>query len=192
MSWPVAVAKGSYTHNGAESCGAGRTNDGAMRMYTSSGGFLFCVDGATGAPLWEAATGIGSACTMQADGERLYVVTTDGVIACIDVSDAAIDAASRGTVPKPRAAKAGVVAAAETEIEQTSDTSKGVVVECVKEGSKLRVRVVSPGYHADWYCQFPRDLRVEGARFVVDQLREATQGGFYRVLGDIRRLVSDA
>ena len=55
--------------------------------------------------------------------------------------------------------------------------------------SKLRVKVVSRGYHEDWYCQFPRDLREEGARFVVDELREATQGGFYRVVGDIKRLL---
>ena len=187
VSWPVATKQSWYDHNGAESCGASRTADGKLRLYTRSGGFLFCVDGETSAPLWEARTGIGSACTMQADGERLFMVTTTGVIACVDVSDAAIAAASSGTTPKVRTAKAGTVAAAETEIETTSDTSKGVGVECVKEGSKLRVRVVSAGYHADWYCQFPRDLRVEGARFVVDELREATQGGFYRVLGDIKR-----
>jgi hypothetical protein len=43
---------------------------------------------------------------------------------------------------------------------------------------------------ADWFCQFPRDLREKGASFVVDELSEAAQGGFYRALGDIRRLTS--
>ena len=37
-------------------------------------------------------------------------------------------------------------------------------------------------------CQFPRDLRREGARYLVDEVREAARGGFYRVLGDIREV----
>jgi hypothetical protein len=36
--------------------------------------------------------------------------------------------------------------------------------------------------------QFPRDIREEGSKYVVVQVREATQGGFYRVFGNIRRL----
>jgi len=43
-------------------------------------------------------------------------------------------------------------------------------------------------YHATWHCQFPKDIREAGARYVVDAVREATQGGFYRTLGEIRRL----
>ena len=66
--------------------------------------------------------------------------------------------------------------------------AKGIIVECFKDGSKVRVRVISKGYNADWFCQFPRDIREVGAKFVVDEVREATQGGFYRVLGNIRRL----
>lgn len=38
---------------------------------------------------------------------------------------------------------------------------------CVKEGSRLRVRIVSKGYFNDANCQFPRDLRVEGRRYKV-------------------------
>jgi hypothetical protein len=74
------------------------------------------------------------------------------------------------------------------DVEDTEDAGKGVIVECTKEGGKLRVRVVSPGYNADWFCQFPKDIREDGARYVVDEVREASQGGFYRVLGDIKRL----
>jgi hypothetical protein len=39
---------------------------------------------------------------------------------------------------------------------------------CVKEGGKLRVRIVSPGYLNRANCQFPRDLRVQGRYFRVD------------------------
>jgi hypothetical protein len=56
------------------------------------------------------------------------------------------------------------------------------------EGEQLRVYVRSPGYRADWHCQFPRDIREPGARYVVEAVREATQGGFYRAIGEIRRL----
>lgn len=65
----------------------------------------------------------------------------------------------------------------------------GVVVECFSEGSQLRVRVVSPGFQRDWNVQFPRTAREEGARYVVDQVLPSARGGFYRALGNIRKLV---
>jgi Ca-activated chloride channel family protein len=37
----------------------------------------------------------------------------------------------------------------------------------------------------------PRNLREEGAIYVVDEIKAATNGGFYRVLGNIRRLVEE-
>ena len=73
-------------------------------------------------------------------------------------------------------------------MEETTDASGGVVVECVKDGSKLRVRVVSDGYNGDWFVQFPRDMREEGAKFVVDEVRKTTQNNFYHVLNNIKRL----
>lgn len=67
-------------------------------------------------------------------------------------------------------------------------TTPGVIVECYKQGSKLKMRVVSPGYNADWNVQFPRDLREEGARYSVEEIKEATKGGFYRASGEIKKL----
>ena len=61
----------------------------------------------------------------------------------------------------------------------------GVVVECVREGGKIRVKPASPGYDPDMNVQFPRDLRVEGARFLVDDLDDSP-GTHYRVVGQIR------
>ena len=56
---------------------------------------------------------------------------------------------------------------------------------CVKVGSKLRVRITSPGYKHDANCQFPRNLRVEGRRLGVsahDITLVASRGSyFYRV-----------
>lgn len=39
---------------------------------------------------------------------------------------------------------------------------------CVKEGSKLKVKILTPGYIKNANCQFPRDIRIEGRRFSVD------------------------
>ena len=42
-----------------------------------------------------------------------------------------------------------------------------VILECVEEGSKLRVKMKSSGYLINSNCQFPRDLRVAGRKFKV-------------------------
>jgi len=70
----------------------------------------------------------------------------------------------------------------------TTSVGNGTVVECIDEQGRLRVRVVSGGYQSGWNVQFPRDMREVGARYVVEGLHE-TSRGFYRVRGEIRRLV---
>jgi hypothetical protein len=40
-----------------------------------------------------------------------------------------------------------------------------VYFRCVKDGRKLRVRVISRGYNPDANCQFPRAIRAEGKRY---------------------------
>jgi Ca-activated chloride channel family protein len=39
-----------------------------------------------------------------------------------------------------------------------------VELACIKQGSKLRVKIVSAGYLNYANCQFPRDIRIEGAK----------------------------
>jgi hypothetical protein len=63
-----------------------------------------------------------------------------------------------------------------------------VTIECFQEGNEIRARVVSKGYHRDWACQFPRALRIAGARYQVDGVVEAAKGDFYRIVGGVRRL----
>jgi hypothetical protein len=128
---------------------------------------------------------------MQFAGDRLYIVTTDGSLACIDASEAAIAAAQTGTIPAIVNIKAPKQEAAlpSSALETTSNASQGVIVECFRDGSQLRVRVVSPGYNPNWKVQFPRDIRTEGDRYLVDEVRESARGGFYPAYGDIKRLV---
>ncbi|MBB3728335.1 WGR domain-containing protein [Nonomuraea dietziae] len=158
---------------------------------------VYCFD-ASGERLWKLATGCGSAFSMQFLDDRLYIVTTDGSLVCIDASEAAIAAARAGSVPQPVDVKAAASLEAvepSTTLEtvwervlETDGAGDGVVVECVKEGERLRVRVVSPGYES-WNVQFPKTVREAGARYLVDGIRSAGRGGFYRAYGEIRRLL---
>jgi predicted DNA-binding WGR domain protein len=151
---------------------------------------VYCFD-EKGKRLWAMGTGCGSALSMQYHDEKLYIVTTNGTLACLDASEKAITAAMAGTLPKTRevAAPKAVKEADTTALETTSDAGSGVVVECVKEKGKVRVRVASRGYKTGWNVQFPRNLREVGAKFVVDEVREASRGEFYRAHGNIRKLV---
>lgn len=171
---------------------------------TSPGGrFVFAGDNASsvycfaedGTRLWKLGTGGGSALSMQYHDERLYLVTTDGSLVCVDAGEAAIAAAQQGTVPVaqdiklaaalPTYAPATTVAAVDA---VRAAPAGSIVVECVQEGGRTRVRVVTEGFEQGWNVQFPRAIREPGTRYVVDALHPAA-GGFYRVRGDIRRLL---
>ena len=131
---------------------------------------------------------------MQYRDERLYIVTTDGSLACIDASEAAIAAAQTGTVPVARDVKEAAAlptytpAATVATVSAVPAPGAGIVVECVQVGGRLRVHVVSDGYEPTWHVQFPRSIRQVGTRYVVDALHTSS-GGFYRVRGEIKRLV---
>jgi Ca-activated chloride channel family protein len=72
----------------------------------------------------------------------------------------------------------------------TTDTvGVGILVQCVKEKSKLRARVVSDGYEANWNMRFPRSIREEGMLYVVDEVKTGPDGKSYIACGNIKRLI---
>jgi predicted DNA-binding WGR domain protein len=148
---------------------------------------IYCFN-AEGDRLWKLATGCGSAFSMQFQQDRLYIVTNNGNLACIDVSEVAITAAQEGTVPQTINVKSPKLDAIlpSTDLERVTNISNGVVLQCVKDGSQLRMRILSEGYESSWNVQFPNELRKEGAKYLVDEVRESTRGGFYRAYGDIK------
>ena len=152
--------------------------------------YCFAKDGQR---LWKLGTGCGSALSMQYFNERVYIVTTEGCLTCIDVSEAAIQAAHNGTLPRAVQVKAPPVVAtpAPTTLENVASAGTGIILECYREGARLRMRVVSPGHDASQRVQFPQNIRAEGARYVVDEVRPAARGSFYRTYGNIRRLVEE-
>lgn len=57
---------------------------------------------------------------------------------------------------------------------------------CIKQGSRLRVRIISPGYNPNANCQFPRKIRKEGAIYEAPKealtfSKNSAQKFFYRV-----------
>ncbi|WP_377270532.1 WGR domain-containing protein [Peterkaempfera sp. SMS 1(5)a] len=156
--------------------------------------YCFAADGTR---LWKLGTGCGSAYSMQYRDERLYIVTTDGSLACIDASEAAVREAEQGRLPQRQDIKASHVTAVapSAQVETVSAAvvgsagADGVVLECVQEAGRLRVRVLSPGYDPELRVQFPKEIRTPGARYLVTEVRPSAGGGFYRARGDIRRLL---
>lgn len=174
------------------SCAA--LDDGRRVFAGDARSSVYCFDGESGARLWKMDTGCGSPFSMQAFGERLFLVTTDGSLSCLDVSEAGIRAAREGTAAKyerieaPAASSAVAVA---TSLERTTQVGDGIVLRCTRVDGKLRVRVASDArgsWARDWNVQFPKNLREEGARYVVEDLVSSSRGGFYRTRGEIRRL----
>lgn len=156
---------------------------------SASSVYCFAADGTR---LWKLGTGGGSALSMQYLGEKLYMVTTDGSLVCVDATEAAIAAAQSGTVPVPLDVKSAAAlptyAPSATVRTVAAPPASGIVVECVQEAGRLRVHVVSGGYDPTWNVQFPRHIRQPGARYVVEALSPAASG-FYRVRGEIQRLL---
>jgi len=74
------------------------------------------------------------------------------------------------------------------DLETTDTVGDGVLVQCLKDKSKLRARVVSDGYNPDWNMRFPRSIREAGMMYVVDEVKESSQGGFYLAYGEIKKL----
>jgi Ca-activated chloride channel homolog len=85
--------------------------------------------------------------------------------------------------------KASKAPATAADLVTTDTTDNGVLVQCVKDGSKLRARVVSDGYEPDWNMRFPRSIREEGMLYVVDEIKTAPDGKSYIACGDIKRFM---
>ncbi|MEH1938852.1 MAG: VWA domain-containing protein [Nostoc sp.] len=85
--------------------------------------------------------------------------------------------------------KASKGPASAADLPTTDSVGHSILVQCVKDGSKLRARVVSDGYEPDWNMRFPRSVREEGMLYVVDEVKTAPDGKSYIACGEIKRFV---
>ncbi|MEU4092884.1 WGR domain-containing protein [Streptomyces sp. NPDC026673] len=197
--WVYRLAKADGAERARYRCDAAvfscaTSPDGRYVFAGDNTSSIYCF-AADGTRLWKLGTGCGSAYSMQYRDERLYIVTTDGSLACIDASEGAVREAEGGRLPQTADIKAAgwerVTPSQELATVHVAPAAPadGVVVECVQEGARTRIRVVSPGYDPAWRVQFPKDVRVVGARYVVTEVLASARGGFYRARGDIKRLL---
>ncbi len=84
-------------------------------------------------------------------------------------------------------AKASKGPASAADLPTTDTVGDGVLVQCVKDGKKLRARVVSDGYEPDWNMRFPRSIREEAMLYVVDEVKIGPKGKSYIACGEIKR-----
>lgn len=75
------------------------------------------------------------------------------------------------------------------DLEETDTIGSGILIQCVKDGSKLRARVVSDGFDPNWNMRFPRGIRDESTLFVVEHVNTAPDGKSYIASGDIKKFV---
>ncbi|MHC5775195.1 vWA domain-containing protein [Nostoc sp.] len=85
--------------------------------------------------------------------------------------------------------KASKGPASAADLTTTDSVGDSILVQCVKDGSKLRARVVSDGYEPDWNMRFPRSVREEGMLYLVDEVKTAPDGKSYIACGEIKRFV---
>lgn len=94
-----------------------------------------------------------------------------------------------GTRNRGDLALRGTAGGSADSLESVSSAGAGVILQCVREGGKLRIHAASEGYDASFNVQCPRSVREEGVTYVVDKLEPSGDGSFYRVVGSIKRLV---
>ncbi|HNB20517.1 MAG TPA: VWA domain-containing protein [Agitococcus sp.] len=76
-----------------------------------------------------------------------------------------------------------------TQLKLVSDIGTGIELICVREHGKLRIKINNNLFDSSINVQFPRAIRAEGAKYVVEDLEPSADGSFYRVKGAIHRLV---
>jgi Ca-activated chloride channel family protein len=94
-----------------------------------------------------------------------------------------------GTRSRGDLAQRGTTGGSSATLQTVTSADGGIVLKCEKEGGKLRIKVISDGFDSTKNVQFPRAIREEGVSYLVDQVVPSADGGFYRVQGNIRRLL---
>lgn len=146
---------------------------------------IYSFDKKSGQQLWSQIIG-SKGLSMQYFEDVLYIAAANGQVYAFDVSDEEKKVESLYVTTKDSQDVDEVKP--ETSIKKTNEIW-GILVKCVKERGRLRIRVDDSveGYNRDWNIQFPTDLREEGAKYIVQEIIPAVDGGYYRAKGDIEK-----
>ncbi|MEH1859285.1 MAG: VWA domain-containing protein [Nostoc sp.] len=124
----------------------------------------------------------------NAKGERTFYRVRGKITRFAQPGETDIFVAPRQSHPA-NTGKASKGPASAADLPTTDSVGDSILVQCVKDGSKLRARVVSDGYEPDWNMRFPRSVREEGMLYVVDEVKTAPDGKSYIACGEIKRFV---
>ena len=86
-------------------------------------------------------------------------------------------------------AQRGTAGGSSSSLPTVTTADGGITLRCEKVSGKLRIRVTADGFDPSKNVQFPRAIREEGVTYLVDQVVPSSDGSFYRVQGNIRRLL---
>jgi len=165
------------------------SDDQKMLFAGDACGMVYCIDMESSKFLWNCQTNCGSALSMSFFDNNVYIATTEGALACIPalITEGSPDVMQEREIS--HSTSINEVHVSESVGKSQFESGK-VIVHCVKEKGSLRISPVSGGFHKSWNIQFPRAIRKEGARFVVDGLVESVTGGFYRAIGEVQELAT--
>ncbi|MEH2257522.1 vWA domain-containing protein [Nostoc sp.] len=125
---------------------------------------------------------------LELSSERTFYRVRGNISRFAQPGETDIFVASRQSHPT-NTGKASKGPASAADLSTTDSVGNSILVQCVKDGSKLRARVVSDGYEPDWNMRFPRSVREEGILYVVDEVKTAPDGKSYIACGEIKRFV---
>ena len=131
-----------------------------------------------------------SGMSMQYFDEKLFIVGDSG-LGVVDVSDLAISDAKKGKLIETKVIyrpKDTLNEVDSSHLEKTNNPEGGIELVCTLESGKHRIKVVSEGYDQSLNCQFPKNLRKEGRRYLVHKIELSKNKLFYRISGDILEL----
>ncbi|MBN3890168.1 MAG: VWA domain-containing protein [Nostoc sp. JL31] len=124
----------------------------------------------------------------NAKGDRTFYRVRGKITRFAQPGETDIFVAPRQSYPT-NTGKASKGPASAADLPTTDSVGDSILVQCVKDGSKLRARVVSDGYEPDWNMRFPRSVREEGMLYVVDEVKTAPDSKSYIACGEIKRFV---
>ena len=126
---------------------------------------------------------------LELSGDRTFYRVVGNITRFAKPGEHDIFVATRYARASASSGKASKGTATAADLPTTDTVGDGILVQCVKDGSKLRARVVADSYEPDWNMRFPRSIREEGMLYVVDEVKTAPDGKSYIACGEIKRFV---
>jgi len=127
------------------------SKDGKIVYAADTNAHIYSFNATTGSRNWKLKTDCGTALSMACDAhDRLFIVTTKGILACIDVHEDSVKAALEGRAKKIREVqdvKEMEIVQPDMDVETVAAVGAGVLVECVHDISDSEVIKIHKALH---------------------------------------------